>query len=266
MAQENFGSPMSTRYSGQSDWLRMVSEAGAMAVSGPRICLVDPDPLTRTLLGDYLRGKGFDIFAATDMETSPPSPPADLLIVALDRMEQRANRPRWLSEKPKIPTIVLDRTYEHPGRVASLGFAPDAWLSFPTQPRKLVVTIKRVLSMARVEYVDLSEASVREYRFSGWTLHCYERRLESRDGESTPLGKQEFEVLRALLAYPRQLLTRQQLIAIAWDPDKAVENRRLDRPITLLRRHLGDDVKFPALLKTVVGVGYRFDVDVEKSL
>ncbi|OZA28131.1 MAG: hypothetical protein B7X93_08005 [Hydrogenophilales bacterium 17-61-9] len=264
MAQENLGTPMSPRYSAQSDLLRMGSETGAMAVSGLRICLVDPDPLTRAQLGEYLRGKGFDIFVVTDMETSPPS--ADLLIVALDSMEQRANRPRWLSEKPKIPTIVLDRSHVFPGRAASIGFAPDARLPLPVHPRKLVATIKRALSLVRIESIDLSEDSVPVYHFSGWKLHCHERQLESRDGESTPLGKQEFEVLRALLACPRQLLTRQQLIAIAWGSGKQVENRRLDRPITLLRHHLGDDSKFPALLKTVVGVGYRLDVEVEKSV
>lgn len=39
----------------------------------------------------------------------------------------------------------------------------------------------------------------------------------------------------------------------------------LDRPITRLRRPLGEDVRFPVLLKTVVGAGYRLDVDVEKT-
>ena len=225
--------------------------------------LVDPDPLTRALLADYLRDKGFDIVATTDMEDSPP--PVDVLIVALDGMEQLATRPRWLLEKPETPTIVLDRPSVFPCRVTPLGFAPDARLSLPIHPRKLVATIKQALSLARIESVDPREASVRMYRFSGWSLYPEERRLESRDGKSILLDKREFEVLKALLTFPRQLLTRQQLIAIVRGADVEVENRTLYRPITRLRRHLGDDVKFPALIKTVVGMGYRLDVDVEKS-
>jgi DNA-binding response OmpR family regulator len=61
------------------------------------------------------------------------------------------------------------------------------------------------------------------------------------------------------------VLTRQHLIAMVWGADKEIDNRTLDRPVTHLRRHLGDDVRFPVLLKTVVGVGYRLDADVEKS-
>jgi two-component system phosphate regulon response regulator PhoB len=79
------------------------------------------------------------------------------------------------------------------------------------------------------------------------------------------LTKLEFTVLKTLLTYPRQLLTRQQLIDFAWGSGRDVESRRLDYPITRLRRHLGDDIKFPTLIKTVVGRGYRLDAEVEKS-
>jgi two-component system, OmpR family, response regulator len=260
MHRENSGSSMSPRYSGRSDLPRSGNEAEALFA--PRIFLVDPDPLTRVLLVDYLRGKGFDIVATADMEVAPPL--VDALIVALDATEQRANRPKWLAEKPDVPTIVLDRSHVFPGQAAPLGFAPDARLSLPVQPRKLVATIRRVLSLARIESVDPREASVRIYRFSGWELHAAERRLASHDGKSTLLDKRECEVLKALLTFPRQLLTRQQLIAIVWGAGMEVENRTLDRPITRLRRHLGDDVRYPTLIKTVVGLGYRLDAEVEK--
>jgi len=263
MPQGNPGLPMRQRHSGKSDWSWPGAEAEGSAIFAPRIYLAAPDPLTRALLAEHLRDKGFDVVATMEMEALPP--PVDLLIVALDGMEQRASRPKWFLAKPETPTIVLDRAQVFPGRAAALGFEPDARLSLPIQPRKLVATIRRVLSLARVESVDPGEASVRTYRFSGWTLHCHERRLVSRDGKSVLLDKREFDVLKSLLTFPRQVLTRQQLIALVWGPNKDVENRTLDRPIMRLRRHLGDDVRFPALIKTVVGVGYRLDVEVEKS-
>jgi DNA-binding response OmpR family regulator len=102
-------------------------------------------------------------------------------------------------------------------------------------------------------------------RFRGWTLHVGERRLESRDGQSVRLSKQECAALRALLSFPRQLLTRKQLIAVIWGTDRAIPSRMLDDPIKRLRRQLGEDVRFPRLIKTVVGVGYRFDADVESA-
>lgn len=255
---------MPSRFHGYSDWPEPGADPGSSALFAPRIYLADPDPLTRAELAGYLRDKGFDIVAATDMDAAPP--PVDVVIVALDAMKPRANRPHWLGAKLAFPLVVLDRASVFPGRAAPLGFTPDARLSLPVHPRKLVATIRHVMSLARVESVDPGEDAVRIYRFAGRTLHCDQRRLASREGTSIQLDKREYEVLRALLTFPRQLLTRQQLIALVWGSDVAIDNRTLDRPVTRLRRHLGDDVKFPVLLKTVVGAGYRLDVDVEKTL
>jgi DNA-binding response OmpR family regulator len=259
--RENRASSTRSRSAGPSDWARPGTEAEA--IFAPRIYLADPDPLARAQLVTFLRDKGFDMIAASDMAASPPR--VDAVIVALDGMASRANLPRWLLHKPDAPILVMDRSHVFPGRAAPLGFTPDARLSLPVPPRKLVATIRRVLSLARLESVDPGEAPPRLYRFAGWTLDV-EARMLSREGISTPLDPREFSVLRALLGFPRQVLTRQQLIAMVWGADKEVENRTLDRPITRLRRHLGDDVRFPTLIKTIVGTGYRLDADVEKSV
>lgn len=240
---------------------RSAADTDVTAIFAPRICLVDSDPVTRTALADYLSDKGFYIVAPAVMDVSPAF--VDVLIVVLDASGQRIHRPKWLSQKPVIPTIVLDRSYVFAGRAAPLGFTPDARLSLPVHPRKLIATIRRVLSFARVESVDHREAPECVYRFSGWKLDP-DCRLESFGGKAVVLEKRDFELLKVLLTFPRQLLTRQQLIVMVWGSATAIKNRTLDRSITHLRRHLGDDVRFPALLKTVVGVGYRLDVDVEK--
>jgi two-component system OmpR family response regulator len=219
--------------------------------------------LSRSQLEAYLHGKGFDVVAVSEVESTIPE--VDVLILVLDDIRPRTRRPQAFSSKPAVSVIVLDRSYAFPGRSVPLGFTPDARLSLPVQPRKLFATIRRVLSLARIESVDPGETAVRIYRFSGWTLFSHECRLESRHGTSVLLNKRDCAVLKALLNYPRQILSRQQLIDLACDQGKKIEIRALDRSITNLRRHLGDDVKFPTLIKTVVGTGYRLDADVEKS-
>jgi len=247
----------------QPGLLRPGAEDDLSAIFAPRLYLVDADPQTRAQLATCLREKGFDVVAATDRDATPP--PADVLIVALDGLRAPATVPAWLAAKPATPLIVLDRPQVFPGRAAPLGFTPDARLSLPVQPRKLVATIRQALSLARIESANLNEATVRSYRFAGWMLDAEARQLTSRDGTTILLDPRECDVLKALLMFPRQVLARPHLIAMVWGARSEVDNRTLDRPITRLRRHLGDDVRFPALLKTVVGVGYRLDVDVEKT-
>lgn len=264
MHQEHPGLPTRSRQTAPFDGPRPNPGAEATVALGPRIALADPDPLTRAVLAEYLRGKGFEVCASADM--AEPPPPADVLIVALDDAPTRANRPAWLAGVPNIPVIVLDRSSVFPGCAPALGFVPHARLSLPVPPRKLVATIKQALSLARIESSDPQDASVQSYRFSGWTLHRPSQQLESPDGHFTLLDKREFEVLRTFLRFPRQVLTRQHLIGVVWGAHTKVDNRALDRPITRLRRYLGDDVRFPTLIKTVVGIGYRFDADVTKSV
>lgn len=254
---------MRTPASDKSDLLRPGAEADLAAIFAPRLYLVDADPQTRAQLLTCLRDKGFDVVVTTDLNAAPP--PADVLIVALAGPGPHANVPTWLAAKPAAPLIVLDRPQVFPGRTAPLGFVPYARLSLPVPPRKLVATIRQALSVARIEFTDLHAATARIYRFAGWTLNAETRQLTAGGGPAIQLDPREGDVLKALLTFPRQVLTRAQLIAMVWGSGKAIENRTLDRPITRLRRHLSDDVRYPLLLKTVVGVGYRVDVDVDKT-
>jgi two-component system, OmpR family, response regulator len=263
MRVDSPGTAMRTPLSGQPGVLRPDAEADISAIFAPRLYLVDTDPQTRAQLASCLREKGFDVVAATDRDAAPP--PVDVLIIALAAQGPHANVPAWLATKPTTPLIVLDRPQVFPGRIAPLGFVPDARLSLPVPPRKLVATIRQALSLARIESADLYAAAARIYRFAGWTLNSETRQLTSGDGTAIQLDPREGDVLKALLTFPRQVLTRAQLIAMVWGTGEAIENRTLDRPITRLRRHLGDDVRFPLLLKTVVGVGYRLDIDVDKT-
>jgi len=168
-----------------TDWRLAGGEPAVTVIFAPRLYLVDSNPVTRELLVEYLLDKGFDIVVATDPQAMPPL--VDAMIVALDAPPVFAERPRWLAKKPDIPMIVLDRPQLFPGPVASLGFAPDARLSMPVQPRKLVATIRQVLSLARIERADAGEASARAYRFGEWTLDCQTRRLDAIDGAAITL-------------------------------------------------------------------------------
>lgn len=239
------------------------AEAGVDAIFAPRLGLLDSNPVTRALLVELLYDKGFDVVAGTDPAALPSA--VDALILAVDGMPQHARRPSWLLEKPAVPVIVLDRPPVLPGLATPLGFVPDARLDLPVPPRKLVATIRQVLRRARVPITEAGDAPARAYRFDGWTLHVSERRLQSTAGRTVSLGRQECEALKALLSFPRQVLTREQLSMAIWGARKSrdISPRMLDGPIRRLRRHLGEDVRFPRLIRTVVGIGYRLDADVD---
>jgi DNA-binding response OmpR family regulator len=75
-----------------------------------------------------------------------------------------------------------------------------------------------------------------------------------RAGEEVHLTPTEFDLLLALAASPRTVLTRERLLAEVWDWVDASGTRTVDSHVKALRRKLGAD-----LIRTVHGVGYALE-------
>lgn len=97
-------------------------------------------------------------------------------------------------------------------------------------------------------------------QFGPFSLDAAQRRLE-RDGVEVPLQPKVFETLRYLVEHPGRVITRDEFSAGLW-PDTFVGDAALTRCVKEVRRALGDDPRSPDFVRTVPGVGYRFDGDL----
>ena len=80
-----------------------------------------------------------------------------------------------------------------------------------------------------------------------------------RDGEILSLAPKEFELLSTFMRHSGEVLPRSFLIREIWDTDYLGDTRMLDVHIRWLRRKIEDDPSAPTYLRTVRGVGYRFE-------
>ena len=94
------------------------------------------------------------------------------------------------------------------------------------------------------------------YRFGSFELRTVERTLLA-DGHPVVLGARALDVLLALLAHDRQLVSKDELLQCAW-PGLVVEEANVHVQISLLRKALGTQA-----IATVAGLGYRFAMPVE---
>lgn len=78
------------------------------------------------------------------------------------------------------------------------------------------------------------------------------------DGEHVHLCLREFELLRALVRSPNRVLSRGEIIRIAWGDEARIDARTIDVHIRRLRMRLERDEAHPELIVTVRGVGYKF--------
>jgi TolB-like protein len=93
------------------------------------------------------------------------------------------------------------------------------------------------------------------YRFGPFELRPTSRDLLV-EGRAAPLGARAFDVLLALVERRDRLVTKDELLAVAW-PGLVVEENNLQVQISALRKILGDGV-----IKTVSGKGYRFTAEI----
>ena len=110
---------------------------------------------------------------------------------------------------------------------------------------------------------NLKADEARRVRFAGWTLDTVARHLISGDGVVTSLSGSEYQLLRALLSHPNQVLTRDQLTLLTKGRESDALDRSVDLQVSRLRHRLGDELSEPRIIKTVRGQGYVLAVPVE---
>ena len=124
----------------------------------------------------------------------------------------------------------------------------------PFNPRELVARVKAVLRRAETATAAASPALVR-----AGSLRVDSARREARLGDQIlDLRTKEFDLLRALVEHQGLVLSREQLLDLAWGFEYYGETRTVDVHIAHLRQQLGDG---PVSIETVWGVGYKLVVD-----
>jgi two-component system OmpR family response regulator len=85
------------------------------------------------------------------------------------------------------------------------------------------------------------------------------RQLSTGEVEPLELTTLEFDLLTTFMSYPGRVWNRTQLIEKLWGSDFFGDERVVDTHIARLRKKIELDPANPAFLKTVIGVGYKFE-------
>jgi len=109
----------------------------------------------------------------------------------------------------------------------------------------------------------MQQPVTRNLAFDDVVIDFVGRRL-SRGGSEQALEPKAFAVLALLAGSPGQVFTRDDILDQVWG-HRHVTQSVLNRIMSLLRQKLGEDAQHPRLLRTVYGIGYRFDLPMSGS-
>lgn len=232
----------------------------------PHILVVDDDRQIRELLSRFLRKAGLRVAVAEGgAEMKRVLHDAKIDLIVLDRVipgEDGLALCRELRRTSRIPVILLTLLGTDADRIEGLETGADDYVLKPFNPHELLARIRAVLRRANdVPFQNLFDTA-KELRFSGWTLDRGRRRLLSSAGMSVVLTDGEFDLLVALAQHPHTVLSREQLLDLAYGRTAIAFDRSIDMQIARLRRKIERNPDDPLLIQTIRNKGYVFAVDV----
>ena len=224
-----------------------------------RILLVDDDPNIAHLVRLYLEKEGFDVTTAargddalTEFRRDPPALMLlDVMLPGIDGW-QVLKAVRKTSSIPIIMLTAKDETFD---KVLGLELGADDYITKPFDTKELVARVKAVLRRTQGAEEEKQEG----LSFPGLTVSLtqYEVHYEGRKIDMPP---KELEVLYFLASHQNQVFTREQLLEQVWGFDFFGDSRTVDVHIKRLREKLQGSEKYGWCIKTVWGVGYKFEM------
>jgi DNA-binding response OmpR family regulator len=175
-------------------------------------------------------------------------------LIILDLMLPRLNGLelcRMLRRESDVPIIILTAKGAQPDRIVGLEVGADDYIVKPFDAEELVARARAVLRRAggRVQQVLINgtltlDESAQQVTFAG---------------QPVKLSQAQFALLAAFMRHPNQVLTRDQLIALAFDNDFDAYDRAIDTHVRRLRKLIHRADYQP--IQTVYGAGYKFVVE-----
>ncbi len=227
-----------------------------------KIMIVDDDANICELVRLYLKKEGFETVVCSNgekaLEEFAADPPdmaiLDIMMPKVDGMTVC----REIRKTSNMPIIMLTAKGETFDKVLGLELGADDYIVKPFEGKELVARVKAVLRRSESQKED-GEEKIISYPNIVINLSNYELTL---GGVSYDIPPKELELLYFLASHPNRVFTREQLLGDVWGFDYYGDSRTVDVHVKRLREKLeGYDDGWS--LKTVWGVGYKFEVRPE---
>lgn len=226
------------------------------------ILIADDNHDITDVLSTYTKKEGYEPVVAYDGEEAlrlfEHYNPAAVLLDVMMPKEDGYEVCRKIRAKSNVPVILITARGEDFERIMGLDIGADDYIVKPFSPSEVMARIRAVLRrMTRTEKDIKSGNTITVsnliINLDEYTLHI--------GGKKVSLTKKEIETMWTLAKNPNKVFTRDNLLDSLWGFDYFGDSRTVDSHIKRLRAKL-DKIEHPNWdIKTIWGVGYKFEVE-----
>lgn len=221
-----------------------------------KILIIEDEKNISEIVAKYLEKEGYTTLIANDgieglalfRDSNPDLVISDVMMPTIDGFEV-LREIRLISD---VPVIMLTAKQEEVDRLKGFENGADDYVTKPFSPKELV---RRVMVMLKRTY------KVIEYKqvlIEGELKLDLNKQKLYKNEDEIDITSKEFQIIYAFFKNPRQILSREQLIELAFSNDFDGFDRTIDAHIKKIRHKIEEDTKNPKYLKTKYGAGYIF--------
>ena len=221
-----------------------------------KILVVDDESRMRKLVKDFLVKKQYKVLEAGDGEEAIEVffGNKDISLIILDVMMPKMDG--WevckeIRKFSKVPIIMLTAKSEENDELKGFELGVDEYISKPFSPKILVARVDAILRRANKIGADMTiEAGDIKIDKAAHIVKVKDKEIE--------LSFKEFELLTYFIENKGIALSRENILNNVWNYDYFGDARTIDTHVKKLRSKMGAKGEY---IKTVWGMGYKFEVD-----
>lgn len=230
-----------------------------MTETGKKILVVDDEPQIVKVLKAYLEKAGYRVLTAYEGNSAlavfqsekPDFVILDLNLPGMDGLDLCKS----IRRDSNVPILMLTARVEEADRLIGLELGADDYVIKPFSPREVVARVRTIFRRTTTETPkpDTIKAGNLVIDVQQHTVH-----LANRPIDLTPT---EFDILVTLASQPKRVLSRMQIMEQAQGTAFEGYERTIDAHIKNIRIKMEPNPKKPVYIKTVFGLGYKFEID-----
>ena len=224
-----------------------------------KILVVDDDYNIADLIRLYLEKEGYEVRLIHEgsgvleifHKWTPDLVLLDIMMPGLDGWEVC----KQIRKISLIPIIMLTARGETFDKVLGLELGADDYIVKPFDPKELLARVKAVIRRTKKQ-----DQVQQEVVYANLVINQSDYSIVYR-GEKMEIPPKELELFYFLATHPNQVFTREQLVEKIWGYDFFGDSRTVDVHIKRLREKFNKEQQENWQIKTVWGVGYKFEVN-----
>jgi len=228
-----------------------------------KVLIADDHRQITEVLREYVNKEGWEAVLAYDgaqaLEIFRREKPDIALLDVMMPIRDGFSVCREIRAESQAPIIMITARGEDFERIMGLELGADDYIVKPFSPGEVIARVKAI--MRRLERSE-TQAQVLEYEGLYVNLDEYVVRISTKP---VALTKKEIEILYTLVNNRNKVFSRDNLLNSVWGYEYFGDNRTVDSHIKRLRAKL-DVFEHPAWnLRTIWGVGYKFEVTADEK-